>query len=109
MSEQKNTDPLLTPEEFFRRMNNFYLHFVGMPGEDNTGETMRSRDFYKQCLKENPETFGVLAKELIEMWRTRIYRRGVPMSEQLPEYREKLYKAYILLYPYADRNWDMFR
>ena len=98
-----NQDPLLSFEEFIERQNKFYLHFVGEPGTCGMSNLYRDRDPYKQCMRAHPEQFEKLRAELQAMHDD---------SNTLffgPTYRHKLYDAYQMMHPYAEKNCDLFR
>ena len=93
-----NTDPILDPEEFHKRRNNFALHFAGKPGEHLMGDIYRRQEHYQECMKAHPEEFGKLSAELYDV-----------RDDNSPEYIDKLYEAYKMMHPYAQSDWVLRR
>jgi hypothetical protein len=98
-----NTEPLLSFEEFRRTQNNFFLHFVGVPGEDHFGDVYRSQPAYVATLAAYPQTFGSLAQELCDTFAE--LHRAVLQDEGC---MRKYYEAYRLMHPHARTNWELF-
>jgi hypothetical protein len=98
-----NQDKLLDYEEFKKVQNNFFLHFIGVPGEHHFGDVYRNQASYVATLASHPVTFGLLARELCDMFDK--FDHEVLQDE---EYMVKLYEAYYLMHPYAEKNWDLF-
>lgn len=87
------TKELLTLENFILVKNNFHLHF-----ENNfIGHIYREQRTYKKCTENDPD-FCKLAVYLIT--------RGDHPSCL---YIALLYKAYKMMRPYAESNWEMFQ
>jgi hypothetical protein len=91
-----NRDKLLTFEEFEEESRAFYLHFVGPVGKSTFGDLYRSKTHYIWCVMAQPE-FAKLSAELLG--------RNDRLS---PEYLQKLYSAYLFMYPYAETNHELF-
>ncbi|MBY0472916.1 hypothetical protein K2Q00_01350 [Patescibacteria group bacterium] len=92
----KNQDPLLDFDEFKRRQNNFYMRFVGKPGEHEIGDLFRDAcDAYKHCIS-SPE-FAQMASQLQELYAS----KGKDYFGH-DEFQKPLYEAYKLMHP---QNW----
>ena len=94
-----NKDPLLSFEEFMRRSKNFCGYFLGEPGNHVVGDSYRKHYAYAQCMASHPEEFGKLAEELQQIRDPR---------DALEDYA-KLYKAYALMFPFAESNEELFK
>lgn len=88
-----NAEEILNFEDFARVRNNFYLYFA----RNFTGDIYRKQEAYTKCLKAHPE-FCKLARYL----RARSDRFS-------NDYTSELYKAYKMMRPYAESNWEMFK
>lgn len=102
----------LSFDEFMKDSNNFAVHFAGKPGEHMIGDVYRESTAYRKCMVENPD-FAALAKELygynfstfaIDEETAAIMPRKVDA-----EMNQKLYKAYLMLRPYVETDWELFR
>ncbi len=87
----------LTFEEFKARQNNFHLHFAGVPGDSWFGDRYRKERAFTQCLAKNP-AFAALAESLYEY-------RSLPD----PDKEQRLYRAYLMMRPYAEKDWELFQ
>ena len=96
-----NKDPLLSAAEFEDRQNNFYLHFVGEVDLHEVGDRYRSRPAYMACTNTYQCTFRLIA--------TRLGKFYTAPGRGLSEHPwVGLYEAYVLMYPFADSNNDLF-
>ncbi|MEN9413449.1 MAG: hypothetical protein RLZZ342_536 [Candidatus Parcubacteria bacterium] len=98
-----NRDPLLSFEEFRKTQNNFFLHFIGTPGEHHFGDLYRSHEAYQEARRAYPRVFDSLAAGLCDM-------NPEETNKVLQDERfiRKLYRAYCYMYPFAQSNWDLF-
>ena len=89
-----NRDPQpLTFEEFIPKLHRFCLYFA----QGSLGKIYRGSYIYQKCMEEHQQEFDTLSKELQA-------RKDI----ENPEYRQKSYRAYQLMRPYAERDNEMF-
>lgn len=105
-----NKDPPLTLEEFYkvgeRVSNNFFLHFFGEKGEYETFDCYRVRLPYATCSVFHRSEFECIARKLEAMTpkdnpKDRTFLENV-------QYQRLLYRAYVLMHPYAESNQELF-
>ncbi len=95
-----NKDPLLNYEEFKKQRNSFHLHFAGEPGNSFGGDVYRQNPPFVKCLQKHPERLKKLMRE--------IGPKATGIQQSTRAYEELLYKAYLLMYPYAESNQQLF-
>ena len=105
-----NRDPLLTYEEFYKNggkaSNNFYLHFFGGKGEYEAFDCYRERLPYVTCYVLHRSEFEHIARKLESMTpkdnpKDRTFLQNV-------RYQRLLYRAYVLMHPCAESNYELF-
>ena len=105
-----NRDPLLTYEEFYKNggkaSNNFYLHFFGEKGEYEAFDCYRERLPYVTCYVLHRSEFEHIARKLESMTpkdnpKDRTFLQNV-------RYQRLLYRAYVLMHPCAESNYELF-
>lgn len=89
-----NVDLPLGFDTFTERQNNFYLHFVGEPGSHFVGDIYRSQEPYRRACSSR--RFARLATQL----RATVVG-GTPQAEWPADYQRELYRAYLLMHPFA--------
>jgi len=94
-SPDRNTR-LLTFEEFMEDRNNFHLHFAGEIGDHLVGDIYRAQSAYVKCRVENWSRFDRLARRI-----TDALEHNRPCSHDQ-------YEMYLMMFPYASCNRDMF-
>lgn len=87
-----NKEQVLSFRDFVRVKNNFALHFV----KTWIGDAYRKQDAYQRCMEEDP-SFRTLAERL------------AGCAGAVDSRLRDLYKAYKLMRPYAQSNWEMFQ
>lgn len=107
-----NRDPLLTFEEFSvpdkNVCNNLYLHFYGEQGEFDICDGYREKFAFTECMKHYPEEFASLWKKLDEVHASQTDKKKRVFLRD-PEYLKLLYGAYVLMHPFAESNYELFR
>jgi len=109
--EQRRKGRPLSFIEFQKKSNNFALHFAGRPGKHLIGDTYRKNTAFKKCLAESSE-FAVLAEELYDYDFSAFdvdsnTKSTIPRPVD-PQMTRKLYKAYLLMRTYAEKDRGLF-
>lgn len=93
------TEYFLTYENFLKCHNNFRLHFV-----DNwIGNIYRQQNAFQKCAQVHQQ--NTCAKPIFS--KLTLYLT-VHSKSNSNEYLQQLYKAYKLMRPFAQSNWEMF-
>jgi hypothetical protein len=92
-----NRDAVLTYRQFLRKKNSFQAYFIGEVGGHWAGDIYRDQGAYKACMNVERE-FAALAAELRER-----------DDRSSPGYKRRLYRAYLLMHPYAKSDADLFQ
>lgn len=108
-----NRDPLLTFEEFSanraRETNNFYFFFFGKDGEFCMCDKRRAWDSYVHCMNNHRDEFAPLVEQLRELTTPEVKERAGMAFLYEPSYLKLLYRAYELMHPYAESNYELFK
>jgi hypothetical protein len=91
----------LSFEQFAKRQNSFHLHFVGTPGDHFVGDIYRAQPAYVACLAATGSRLTKLQSAIDKLYSS--------SETSAQEFQLKLYEAYLLLHPFAQRDEELFR